>query len=545
MMEGPEHLVIAPILIPFFAGALMLLLDEGRRRERLALGVASAMALLIVAVLLVGRAGASPLAEGDGMAFYLLGDWAAPYGIVLVLDRLTALMLLLTALLAIPALAYSGAGWQRQGRHFQSLFQFLLMGLNGAFLTGDLFNLFVFFEVLLAASYGLLLHGSGPDRVGAGLHYIAVNLLASLMFLIGVSLVYGVTGTLNMAHLAVLIPGLAPEDRTLLHMGAAILGVAFLVKAGTWPLSFWLPGTYAAASPPVAAMFAILTKVGVYAALRLSMLLFGPSAGASSGFGAEVLVAGGMVTVAFGLLGAMSSQALARMAGHLILISSGTTLAALGFALTGGGPAMLAGALYYLVGSTLATSALFLLVEPLGRGAGDVVPALATAVDPYGPDGAAGDATEVGVAIPGPVALLGLCFGACLLALAGMPPLAGFVGKFSILSSLLDSPILDRAPGAAWAFLTLLLVSGLATLLALTRVGIQAFWSAEAAVPLVRPFEVGPVVALVALVLVMSIAAEDVMQYLDSTAQALHTPPTYTIGVDLAPRMIDQPRVVP
>ncbi|MCE8421925.1 monovalent cation/H+ antiporter subunit D, partial [Rhodovulum sulfidophilum] len=142
------------------------------------------------------------------------------------------LMLLLTALLAIPTLLYASAGWHRQGKHFHSLFQFLLMGLNGAFLTGDLFNLFVFFEVLLAASYGLLLHGSGQLRIRAGLHYIAINLAASLLFLIGVSLIYGVTGTLNMAHLARIVPTLAEADLPILHAGAALLGLAFLVKAG-------------------------------------------------------------------------------------------------------------------------------------------------------------------------------------------------------------------------------------------------------------------------------------------------------------------------
>ena len=142
---------------------------------------------------------------------YLLGNWPPPFAIVLVLDRLSALMLLLTALLALPALIFAMARWDRRGQHFHSLFQFLLMGLNGAFLTGDLFNLFVFFEVLLAASYGLALHGSGPLRVRAGLHYIAINLAASLLFLIGVSLIYGVTGTLNMADLAARVP-LVPAD---------------------------------------------------------------------------------------------------------------------------------------------------------------------------------------------------------------------------------------------------------------------------------------------------------------------------------------------
>ena len=169
-----------------------------------------------------------------------------------------------------------------------------MMGLGGAFLTGDLFNLFVFFEVTLAASYGLLLHGSGAFRVRSGLHYISINLAASLLFLIGVSLIYGITGTLNMADLAVRLPGLAAEDRMLLQAGAAILGIAFLVKAGMWPLGFWLPSAYMAAAAPVAAIFVVLTKVGVYVLLRLSLLLFGSPAGELTGFGGTALLWGGI-----------------------------------------------------------------------------------------------------------------------------------------------------------------------------------------------------------------------------------------------------------
>src|SRR3546814_6244850 len=187
-MTGPDHLIIAPILIPFVAGAIMLLYAESRRRTKLVMSLVSATALLVVAIVLVVRASDGPANE---VAVYLLGDWPVPMAIVLVLDRLSALMLVLVPLLAIPALIYSAAGWHSQGQHFHSIFQFLLMGLNGAFLTGDLFNLFVFFEVLLAASYGLLLHGSGRLRVLTALHFIAINLAASLLFLIAASLIYG------------------------------------------------------------------------------------------------------------------------------------------------------------------------------------------------------------------------------------------------------------------------------------------------------------------------------------------------------------------
>lgn len=535
MTIRPEHLMIAPILIPFIAGALMLLYDERQRRAKLGVGLASAVTLLLMAIELLNRA-----KSGSTPNLYLLGDWATPFGIVLVLDRLSAMMLLLTALLAIPALIYSAAGWHKQGQHFQSLFQFLLMGLNGAFLTGDLFNLFVFFEVLLAASYGLLLHGSGQLRVRAGLHYIAVNLTASLLFLIGVSLIYGVTGTLNMAQLSVLIPNLPDTDRPLLQAGAALMGIAFLIKAGVWPMSFWLPTAYMAGAAPVAAMFAIMTKVGIYVIMRLSLLLFGAGAGASAGFGSEVLIAGGMATVAFGLLGVLASQSVGRMAAHLVLISSGTLLAVTGFVLAGAGTAMLAGALYYLVSSTLATSALFLLIEPMGREEGGIAAMLALTADAYGLDDIDDDGTpEVGFAIPGTLTILGLCFGGCLLVLAGLPPLSGFIGKFAILAGALDQQSVSAA--VVWGFMALLLLSGLATLIGMIRIGIRTFWATESAAPKVLALEIAPVVLLIGMILLLTFQAQDSIRFMQDTARGLQNPATYVEGVMTAPRIADQP----
>ena len=213
-----NHLMIAPIVLPLVAGAIMLALGgEQRRNVNAALNVASTFALVAIAITLLRVADSTP---GGVTGVYRLGDWPAPFAIVLVVDRLAALMLLLTSVLAAAAVIFSLARWHRMGVLFHPLLQFLLMGINGAFLTGDLFNLFVFFEVLLAASYGLALHGSGSARVMAGMHYIVVNLAASLLFLVGVSLIYGVVGTLNMADLAVRIPAIRVEDRALLEAGA-------------------------------------------------------------------------------------------------------------------------------------------------------------------------------------------------------------------------------------------------------------------------------------------------------------------------------------
>src|SRR5690606_28225418 len=180
------HLLIVPIVLPLLVAALQLLAGERRQRTVVVLGLASCLGLLATAIALSWHSEA----EDAIAAVYRLGDWPARFGIVLVADRLSVLMLLLTSVVALAVLPAALGRWQQRGNYFQPLFQFLLMGLNGAFLTGDLFNLFVFFEVLLAASYGLALHGSGQRQVGAGLHYIAVNLAASMLFLLGVSLIF-------------------------------------------------------------------------------------------------------------------------------------------------------------------------------------------------------------------------------------------------------------------------------------------------------------------------------------------------------------------
>lgn len=530
MSLAPQHLVIAPIIIPLLAGTLLLFFDDRERRLKATISVMATVALLGVSILLLRVAHG-----GEGrVAVYLLGNWPPPFAIVLVLDRLSAMMLALTSVLAIPTLVYSLARWHKAGPHFHTLFLFLLMGLNGAFLTGDLFNLFVFFEILLAASYGLVLHGSGPFRVRAGLHYIAINLAASLLFLIGVSMIYGVTGTLNMADLALRIPQVAPESRMMLETGAAILGVAFLVKAGMWPLSFWLPPAYTAAAAPVAAIFAILSKVGVYTLVRLSLLFFGHTAGASAGFGSEVLLFGGMATITFGMIGVLASQALGRLAGFSILVSSGTILAAIGLSET----SVTAGALFYLVSSTLTIGAFFLLIELVERGQDAAANVLAVTMEVYGDGDEEDEEEEVGMAFPGTIAALGIGFAACGMLLAGLPPLSGFIAKFAMLSAMLTPQGEDGSISAlSWSLVAIIILSGISALIAMSRAGIRTFWSpVEASAPRVQLIEVAPVAALLALTVALTVWAGPTMRFMEATAASLGDP-TYVEGVMEAPRV--------
>jgi multicomponent K+:H+ antiporter subunit D len=504
------HLPVVPVVLPLAVGALMLLVSERRHAMKASLGILSVCAVASAALALAASAGT------PATLVYALGAWAAPFGIVLVADRLSALMVLLAAVLILAALVFSLARWHRVGPHFHSFVQFLLAGLSGAFLTGDLFNLFVFFELLLAASYGLALYGGGGPRVTASLHYIVVNLAASLLFLVGVSLMYGIAGTLNIADLALRLPHLLASDRVLLEIGAAALGIAFLVKAGMWPLGFWLPTTYAAAASPSAAIFAILSKVGVYAVMRVWLVVFG------GGPGAEFLTYGGMATLAFGAVGMLASQALSRLAGYSLLVTSGTLLAAVGL----GGPLVAGAALYYLVVSTLGTAAFFLIVELVDRIREPGADILAVTADAFG---LAGDEREpeetVGVVIPAATALLGIAFSCAALVIAGLPPLPGFVAKFAIAGALLQAdPV--RAP--AWTLVALLLLSGIAAVVALGRSGVRIFWtSEERTTPRIRVVEMAPVAALLVACLALTLLAGPAMRFTYEAAQALHAPRDY------------------
>jgi multicomponent K+:H+ antiporter subunit D len=527
-----QPLVVAPVLLPLVTAALLLLLGERRRTVAAALNVAATLVGLLLALLLLQWVDQRDAPSAFGV--YLPGNWPVPVGIVLVVDRLSALMMVLAGCAGLAALLFSLARWHRAGVHFHPLFQLQLMGLYGAFLTADLFNLFVFFEVLLAASYGLLMHGGGSARVRAGLHYIAINLVASLLFLIGVALIYGVTGTLNMADIAQKLAQVPDIDRGLLGAGAAILSVAFLAKAAVWPLNFWLPPAYAAAGAPVTALFAILTKVGVYAVLRLWTLCFPADAGTWALFGGPVLVWGGLATLAFGAVGMMASQRLDRLAGFSVIASSGTLLATIGFDT----PALGAGALFYLAGSTLAGGALFLLVELMER-ARQVEQAPLEDDDDHLPDFIDAELPTdinlddderalIGRAIPASLAFLGLAFLLCALVVAGLPPMSGFIGKVAMLSALLDSPGGAAGTAAARTLFALLIVSGLLATTALLRVGVRHFWAPQdRPPPRLRVIEGLPIVLLLGGCLLLVLRGEPALAYARATADALHQPQRY------------------
>jgi len=525
-----QHLPVLPILVPLIAGALLLLLPETSRWPRLLVTLVATAIQLAAAVTMVWLTTDSvPDIWSRGIGVYAVGGWQAPFGIVLVVDRLSALMIAVNVTLALSVTVYSIGRWDRMGVHYHSLLQFLLMGLNGAFLTGDLFNLFVFFEILLAASYALLLHGGGPQRTRMALHFIAVNLTAAFAFLIGVALIYSVAGTLNMAELASIWRTMPTDQRAIAQTGAAILAIAFLVKAAAWPLNFWLPGAYHSAGAPVAAIFTITTKVGVYAILRASSLLDDPSAP----FGGGWLFYFAIATMVFGIVGMIASRQLPRLVAFAVILSSGTILAAVG----SGEPAMIAPALFYMLGSVFATAAFFLLTgmaermrtalpDPGDRAATPPPTYTAFAVgeppDPYAPE------DEIGVALPAAMAFLGLAFVCCTLLVTGMPPLAGFIAKFALVATAIDALPPHGGFGREWLLIIALLAGGLAGLIALLRVGMRLFWSVTGRqTPRLSITEAGPVAFLILVCVAITIAAGPTMTYLDSAAAGLADPELY------------------
>lgn len=436
-----NHLLMLPILVPLTAGCLLLLAGRYSTVIGRWLGLSACVVQLVLAALLLREA------LGGAIHVYALGNWPPPFGIVLVLDRLAALMLLATAGLALPALLYASAGEDRRGLHFHALFQFQLLGLNGAFLTGDLFNLFVFFEVLLIASYALLMHGQGRERSAAALHYVVLNLVGSALFLIALGLLYGLAGTLNMADLAVFM-AVAEEDAPLLAAAGLLLLVVFALKAALLPLHLWLPRAYAAASAPVAALFAVMTKVGVYAILRVYTLVFGADAGHLANLAADWLWPLGLLTIAAGTIGALAASNLGALLGYLVLVSVGTLLAGLSL----GTAAALAATLYYLVHSTWVSGALFLLAGSIAR-----------------QRGVTGGELRAGPTLRQPQLLGGLFFIGAI-AVIGLPPLSGFIGKVALLQA--------APPGSILLLWTALLGAGLVTLVAFSRAGSTLFWRA-------------------------------------------------------------------
>lgn len=489
-----QHLIFFPILLPLLAGVLLLLppLHRHIRRQRI-VGFVVNILLLISACALLQQS------LRDGSQMYMMGAWPAPFGIALVNDTLAAIMLILAAVLALAAHSYACAGDDERGPFFHPLFMFQVMGINGAFLTGDIFNLFVFFEILLIASYSLLIHGGGRQRTQAAVHYVLLNLAGSAFFLFGLGLIYAAFGTLNLADMAYKAAQLNHADLTMAKAGALLLLVVFGLKAALLPLHFWLPRTYAYTSTPVAALFAIMTKVGIYSIWRVHTAVFGEHGGALADIASGWLWPLAWLTLVAGVIALLASQTLKMLTANLVIVSAGTLLLMLAL----NTPQSTAAALYYLLHSTLMSAALFMIAGLIQEQRGQ-----------------AQDRFVRGRAVVQPV-LLGILFMMAALALIGMPPFSGFVGKILLLQA--SSAVMD----AAWIWAPLL-ISGLAAMVMLSRAGSTLFWRTQGAAQQVvkaRPVQLFAIILLLLMSPLMVIFGAPLTDLTLAAAQELHKTP--------------------
>ncbi|MEU0501439.1 Na+/H+ antiporter subunit D [Nocardia sp. NPDC005998] len=446
MSDPLTTLAPLPVLVPLLGAAGTLVFGRRPHIQRTLMLGALAAVVVICAMLLY-------LVDRDGTTALQVGGWATPIGITLVVDRLSAAMLLVSAIVLLAVSTYAAGQNIRDGDErqptsiYRPTYLVLTAGVSAAFLAGDLFNLFVGFEILLAASFVLLTVGATADRIRAGIAYVMVSMVSSLIFLTGIALAYATTGTLNLAQLAVRM-GEAPNG---IRMAVyAVLLVAFGIKAAVFPLSNWLPDSYPAAPAPVTAVFAgLLTKVGVYAIIRTHTLLF-PDGGFD-----DILLVCGLLTMLIGILGAIAQSDIRRLLSFTLVSHIGYMVFGIGLSTAAG----LSGAVFYVAHHILVQTALFLVVGLIERQAGSV------SLRRLG-----------GLATASP--LLAILFLVPALNLGGIPPFSGFIGKVALLQAgAADGSVL------AWVLVGGSVVTSLLTLYAVARVWSKAFWRPRAEAP--------------------------------------------------------------
>lgn len=446
-MSFSANLLVVPIILPLLGAALGLLVAPGTRRKEIPIQRGLAIGAIVLNLLAALWIGYQTLGL-NGRIVLQMGAWQAPFGITLVADGLSAIMLILTGILALATVIYAiGTLDQREGMNFHPLLLFLLMGVNIAFLAGDLFNLYVAFEVLLMSSFVLLTLGGRPAQVSGGVTYVVLNLLASLVFLATVGLFYATLGTLNLAQLAQRIETVSPALRTML---AGMLLIAFSSKAGLFPLFFWLPSSYHTPHPAVTAFFGgLLTKVGIYALFRVNTLLFPDLLTAWQ----PLILTIAALTMIVGVFGAMAVETIRRVLSFHVISQVGYMVMGLGLALSGNELAVgfgLAAGIFYIVHHMIVKTALLMAggAAELEMGTGLLSP------------GNLG-----GIVKQKPV--LAMIFFLAAFSLAGIPPSSGFISKLGLLQIALDSH--------QWGIAAVSLVVSLFTLMSMVRLWQKGF----------------------------------------------------------------------
>ncbi len=491
-------LLVLPLAVPLATAVAAILLYRHPRAARLASATGSA-GLLVSSLALLG-------ATLDGTILVTqAGAWAAPFGISLVADRFAASMVVVSAVLLAAVVAYSAAGLDRARERagYHPLLHVLGMGVCGAFLTGDLFNLYVWFEVMLMSSFVLVSLGGDRAQLTGGLRYVVLNLVSSALFLAGAGLLYGSVGTLNMADAAVALRSLPAQG--LPSVVASLFLVAFGIKAAAFPLFFWLPASYHTPPMPVAALFAgLLTKVGVYALVRVLTLVFNRD----TGFTGPLVLWIAALTMLTGVLGAMAQSDVRKVLSFHIVSQIGYMLMGLGL----GTRLALAGTVFYILHHIVVKANLFLVAGVMRRVGGSF------SLDRLG-----------GLLPRSP--LLAAAFLVPALSLAGIPPLSGFWAKFLLVRAGLEAE--------NGAIVAVALAVGLLTLFSMTKIWAEAFWkpapagAGETAALTAgeRASLLGPILSLGAITVAIGLGAAVLFRFADGAAVQLLDPDLYIRAV--------------
>lgn len=490
-----NNLIILPIIIPFIIGAVLIIFAKHHRLQRVLSGI-TAVGMFILSIYL------AIIVYQDGAIVLEASNWAAPFGIVLVADTFATLMVLLTSLLSVACLffAFKTITSQREKFFFYPFYFFLLVGVNGAFLTGDIFNLFVFFEVMLLASYALIVNGGTAYQLRESFKYVIINVFASALFVVAVAWLYSVTGTLNMAHISERVAEL--EQTGVLNVIAILFFIVFASKGALFPLYFWLPKSYFGPPAAIAALFGgLLTKVGIYAIIRVFTLIFYHEPTYTH---KAVIVTIAGFTMLFGVLGAVSQFDFKRVLSYHIISQVGYMVMGLGIFT----PLAVAGAIYYIIHHMIVKTALFLFAGAAERVTGTT------------------DLKKMGGLLK-THPLLSWMFFISAISLAGIPPFSGFFSKFPI--------ILAGFQEGQYIISGVALLVGLLTLFSMIKIFSFAFWGKQKHTKEQAKLPIGklllPIAPLVALTIIFGIAAEPVFQYSLLVAKQIMDPSIYIESV--------------
>jgi len=488
------NLLLFPILLPFFFAMVMLLFPKKLFLQRTFAMVALILTAIASIVLLMK-------VKSDGIQAITLGSWPAPFGISMVSDMLSVLLVLSSTLIAIVVVwySYSAIGKERELFFYYPGILFMLTGVNGAFTTGDIFNMFVFFEVLLMSSYLLIVLGGEKVQLRESIKYILVNVISSALFVITVAYLYSVVGTLNMADISVKIAEI--NQPGIITVIAILFLLVFGLKGAIFPLFFWLPSSYAAPPIPVLALFgALLTKVGVYAIMRTYTLFFT----LDQGFTHELLMILSILTIIAGCIGALAYFDVKKIIIYNIIIAVGVIL----FGASQMTETALMGSVFYLIHDILIKGALFLLI-------GVIIAITGTS-----------NLRKMGGLIKS-YPMLGWTYLIAAFGLAGIPPLSGFVGKLLIVQGGFEA-------GNLWGSI-FILASSLVVLLSVIRIFIYAFWGEPVMITKLDSKKYRnlftPALILVGISVLYGVGSEWLVPYMSDAADVLYNPSKYIQAV--------------